>query len=63
MHTSLGLVCQESSTCDDFSLSKDNLLGDTALPFIQLFANASDDAEAALQSVGRLLADKLKAYT
>lgn len=55
-------MCSESSTCDDFSLSEDNLLGDAALPFIQLLTNASNDTEAALQSVGCLLADELIAH-
>lgn len=58
-HTSLGQPCQEPCTCDDFSLSEDDLLGDAALPLVQLLTNAGDDAEPVLQSVGRLLADEL----
>lgn len=54
--------CQESPTCDDLGLSKDNLLCDAALPLVQLLANTGDDAETVLQSVGCLLANELKRY-
>lgn len=54
--------CQESHTCDDLGLSKDNLLCDAALPLVQLLTNAGDDAETVLQSVGCLLANELKPY-
>lgn len=46
-------------TCDDLGLSKDNLLCDAALSLVQLLANAGDDAQAVLQSVGRLLTNEL----
>lgn len=50
---------QESRTCNDLGLSKDDLLGDAALPLVQLLANAGDDTETTLQSVGCLLTNEL----
>ena len=47
------------STCDDFGLSKHNLLCDASLPLIQLFPDAGNHTQAVLQSVGCLLANEL----
>lgn len=49
-------------TCDDFGLGEDHLLRDAALPLVQLLADAGDDAETGLQSVGGLLANELTTH-
>lgn len=54
---------KESRTCDDLGLSKDDLLGDAALPLVQLLANACDDTKTVFQSVGRLLTNELTQHT
>ena len=46
-------------TCDDLSLSKDDLLGDAALPLVQLLADAGNDTETILQGVSCLLTNEL----
>lgn len=63
VYTTLWWDCQESCTCDDLGLSKDDLLGDAALPLVQLLTNAGDDTKTALQSVGRLLTNELTRHT
>lgn len=63
VYTTLWWDCQESCTCDDLGLSKDNLLGDAALPLVQLLTNAGDDTKTALKSVGRLLTNELTRHT
>ena len=47
-------------TCDDLGLSEDDLLGDAALPLVQLLTDAGDHTETTLQSVGGLLTNELK---
>lgn len=48
-----------SRTCDDLGLIEDDLLGDAALPLVQLLTDAGDDTETGLQSVGCLLTNEL----
>ena len=48
-----------SRTCDDLGLIEDDLLGDAALPLVQFLADAGDDTETGLQSVGCLLTNEL----
>lgn len=53
------LVNFVSRTCDDLGLIEDDLLGDAALPLVQFLADAGDDTETGLQSVGCLLTNEL----
>lgn len=56
------MSCQ-SCTCDDLSLSKDDLLCDAALSLIQFLTDAGDHTQAVLQSVSGLLTNELKIKT
>lgn len=55
-------VCQVWLTCDDLGLSKDHLLRDATLSLVQLLANAGNDAQTGLQSVGCLLTNQLSPW-
>jgi len=69
-HDSMGLhkyVLQYSDcglrTCDDFGLSKHHFLCDASLPLIQLLTNAGNHTKTVLQSMSRLLTNKLTEKT
>lgn len=56
-------IVGEACTCDDLGLSVDDLIGDAALPLVQLLTDAGDDTETILQSVGCLLTNELTQHT